>query len=171
MWFLLISLLVPMVWTNPIPVSELEEAVDVLLTSVEAHGRKIKTLQDEMYNVGDVLEQQVFLLKQLKEIVEDKKDPGYADEIGAEEVKDTKVEERVLNDELQKIRGLKPEDSEEEEEEHPAEVEETEVEETEVEEMEVENESEESAETLEQEPEISEKSAETEEKESGSVEE
>ncbi|XP_052687348.1 uncharacterized protein LOC128166299 [Crassostrea angulata] len=171
MWFLLISLLVPMVWTNPIPVSELEEAVDVLLTSVEAHGRKIKTLQDEMYNVGDVLEQHVFLLKQLKEIVEDKKDPGYADEIGAEEVKDTKVEERVLNDELQKIRGLKPEDSEEEEEEHPAEVEETEVEETKVEEMEVENESEESAETLEQEPEISEKSAETEEKQSESVEE
>lgn len=68
MWFLLISLLVPIVWTNPIPVSELEEAVDVLLTSVEAHGRKIKILQDEMYNVGDVLEQQVFLLKQLKEI-------------------------------------------------------------------------------------------------------
>lgn len=160
-----------MVWTNPIPVSELEEAVDVLLTSVEAHGRKIKTLQDEMYNVGDVLEQQVFLLKQLKEIVEDKKDPGYADEIGAEEVKDTKVEERVLNDELQKIRGLKPKDSEEEEEEHPAEVEDTEVEETKVEEMEVENESEESAETLEQEPEISEKSAETEEKQSESVEE
>lgn len=151
--------------------SELEEAVDVLLTSVEAHERKIKTLQDEMYNVGDVLEQQVFLLKQLKEIVEDKKDPGYADEIGAEEVKDTKVEERVLNDELQKIRGLKPEDSEEEEEEHPAEVEETEVEETKVEEMEVENESEESAETLEQEPEIFEKSAETEEKQSESVEE
>lgn len=145
--------------------------MDVLLTSVEAHGRKIKTLQDEMYNVGDVLEQQVFLLKQLKEIVEDKKDPGYADEIGAEEVKDTKVEERVLNDELQKIRGLKPEDSEEEEEEHPAEVEETEVEETKVEEMEVENESEESAETLEQEPEIFEKSAETEEKQSESVEE
>uniref|UniRef100_K1QY84 Uncharacterized protein n=1 Tax=Magallana gigas TaxID=29159 RepID=K1QY84_MAGGI len=96
---------------------------------------------------------------------------SYADEIGAEEVKDTKVEERVLNDELQKIRGLKPEDSEEEEEEHPAEVEETEVEETKVEEMEVENESEESAETLEQEPEIFEKSAETEEKQSESVEE
>lgn len=153
--------MVPMVWTNPIPVSELEEAVDVLLTSVEAHERKIKTLQDEMYNVGDVLEQQVFLLKQLKEIVEDKKDPGYSDDIGAEEVKDTKVEEKVLNDELQKIRNLRPEDSEGEEEEHPAEVEETEVE----------NESEESPEIVEQEPENSEESAETMEKESESVEE
>lgn len=162
MWFLWICLLVPMVWTNPIPVSELEEAVDVLLTSVEAHERKIRTLQDEMYNVGDVLEQQVFLLKQLKEIVEDKKDPGYADEIGGEEVQDTKVEERVLSDELQKIRNLKPEIDtyEEEEEEHPAEIEETEVE----------HESEEPVETAEQEPENSEESAETVEKESESDE-
>lgn len=86
---------------------------------------------------------------------------GYSDDIGAEEVKDTKVEEKVLNDELQKIRNLRSEDSEGEEEEHPAEVEETEVE----------NESEESAEIVEQEPENSEESAETVEKESESVEE
>lgn len=86
---------------------------------------------------------------------------GYADDIGAEEVKDSKVEEKVLNDELQKIRNLRPEDSDEEEEGHPAEGEETEME----------NESEESAETVEQEPETSEESTETVEKESESVEE
>ena len=29
-----------------------------------------------MYNVGDVLEKQAILLRQLEEVVEDKKDPG-----------------------------------------------------------------------------------------------
>lgn len=75
LWIALV-LVLPLVWTNPIPLADLEEAIDVLLTTVEAHERKIKTLQDEMYNVGDVLEKQAFLLRQLEEVVEDKKDPG-----------------------------------------------------------------------------------------------
>mmetsp|Transcript_23972 Transcript_23972/g.38338 ORF Transcript_23972/g.38338 Transcript_23972/m.38338 type:complete len:160 (+) Transcript_23972:139-618(+) len=107
LWIALV-LVLPLVWTNPIPLADLEEAIDVLLTTVEAHERKIKTLQDEMYNVGDVLEKQAFLLRQLEEVVEDKKDPGYADEIGEEEVKGNKVEEQVLSEEIQKIRNLNP---------------------------------------------------------------
>lgn len=71
-----ICLLAPLALASPIPISELEEAVDVLLTTVEAHGKKIKNLENVLYNVGDVLEKQAFLLSQLEEIVEDKKDQG-----------------------------------------------------------------------------------------------
>lgn len=83
--------------------------MDVLLTTMEAHEKKIKTLQEEMYNIGDVLEKQAFLLKHLEEIVEDKKDPGYTDDVGQEEVRENEVEEQVLSDELKKIRDLKDE--------------------------------------------------------------
>ncbi|XP_048760001.2 X-linked retinitis pigmentosa GTPase regulator-interacting protein 1-like [Ostrea edulis] len=102
-----ICLLAPLALASPIPISELEEAVDVLLTTVEAHGKKIKNLENVLYNVGDVLEKQAFLLSQLEEIVEDKKDQGYSDDVGQEEVKDDQVQEQVLSEELEKIRGLK----------------------------------------------------------------
>ncbi|XP_061192739.1 uncharacterized protein LOC133200939 [Saccostrea echinata] len=109
MLFLWICLLFPLAWASPLPVSELEEAVDVLLTTMEAHEKKIKNLQEEMYNIGDVLEKQAFLLKHLEEIVEDKKDPGYTDDVGQEEVREDEVEDQVLSDELKKIRDLKDE--------------------------------------------------------------
>ena len=38
-WIALV-LVLPLVWTNSIPLADLEEAIDVLLTTVEAHERK-----------------------------------------------------------------------------------------------------------------------------------